>query len=239
MSFLSTTTVIIGGIFTIYLCFYIIRKSKIYDKAFNILIKMAKILEKKPKKPSNLNSFWKLYSDEHKELKEDIESLKSKFKDIKKHNYSIPIIAVLLSIGIMSATLVINYLDVIDYFVSKPIINVYDSIYRYNDTQSYKIVITNSGNVIAYNLDIKIEFDTNMSIFKIKHDEGAVFNDTGGGVDSYFYNFEYPKINENDTVYIQLLLHNKVGDFKLGESWVVEPTKKAWINGKELTIERI
>jgi len=82
---------LIGSIFIIFLCFYILRKSKVYDKALNILNGMTKILGKKLKKPSNLSSFWKLYSDEHKELKENIESLESEFKKIKNFNYWIPI----------------------------------------------------------------------------------------------------------------------------------------------------
>ena len=123
--------------------------------------------------------------------------------------------------------------------IEKSDVHAYEDIYRFNDTQSYRLIITNTGEKFSMNLRVEIVFPTNMTIFEIPYDESFSGQQTNvtGGKDTYFYKVEYSTINVNQTIKIQLLLHNNVGEFKINDSWIVSPkTVHIWADGNEISI---
>jgi len=225
---------LIGGILIIFLCLYILRKNKIYDKPLNILHTMVKNLEKKPEKPNNLNSFWKLYSDERKEIKESIESLKFEFKNIKKHNYWIPIGIAIFTAILFLTSVVIQYYDASGGFIQKPEIIGYEIINTITNSteKGYRVWLHNAGEINAKDITIKISFEKQFQDASItdifKHSEEIIVkNSEFGGIGGYKYGLKYSELLVGEDANLTLFI--QVDNLEKYENNMLWPTTQVWI----------
>jgi len=223
---------LIGVILIFYICLYLIKNSKIYDGALNILIEMGKKLEKKPKKPKNPDLQWEIYHKEHKEIKENIKSLELEFKDIKKHNYWIPIGIAIFTLAFFIISVVIQYYDSSGGFIEKPEIIGYEIINKHANTteEMYRIWLHNTGDITAEDITIKIEFPfENSKIIQLfKHAKEIIVEDSEyGGVGSYKYGLKYSEILVGE--HINLTINIDINDLGKNETDILYPDAKVWI----------
>lgn len=184
------------------------------------------------KKPKDMGDFWDKYVREITEVKKGIKDLKGK-KLVKFLNPLVTtigiIIAFLIGAGIIAPA---------PEYVAEANVTAEANGYRLYDIESFIVKVKNSGDAPANNLQIEIEFPSNMTIFRIKDPEGISLPDkTEGGVNYSFYFPTFGSINVNKTISFNLLLHNDYGDFVPGEDWVIHPERiQIWANGDEVPI---
>lgn len=203
MSIFLLITTLLGGIYVLYLCFYMIRNNNKYDNVLKILNRMIKTLEKKHK-PKNPNSFWKTYTDESEEIKEDIKSLKKEFTDIKKHNYWIPIGIAILLLFFTGFNSWLYYNEVTEVTQESLISDVtgLESIKRMGNDELYQINLHNYGST-EENVEITISFYIEVKIIEalnIDEDARKIKEEIRAYKSQYYVHYSKMYANENITI---------------------------------------
>lgn len=204
---------------------------------------MPKIIKNIKKPPKSIKHFWDIFEGYNERLQEKLQELKVEIDKNKKHQ-TIKTTCAVIAVFATIISGFIAYGGLVGWFhppiepVEEPYIIADGNAYRLYDIESFIVKIRNVGDKSADNLQIVIDFPSNMTIFRIKDEQGIPLTEkTEGGVNySYYYPF-FENIKVNETIEFNLLLHNNYGDFIGNESWVIQPERiQVWANGDEIPI---